>query len=106
MAYLAVTRKGFGDWRRVERHPERRWMVVLELPDSIVRTTARLCHATGSEVLKTEMHRNVLQLDTRDNVLIALTDLKAGERVDFGDQTFTVLQGRSANCARRTSDDR
>jgi hypothetical protein len=35
MAYLAVTRKGFGDWRRVERHPERRCTVVLELPDSI-----------------------------------------------------------------------
>ena len=38
------------------------------------------------------MHRNVLQLDTRDNVLIALTDLKAGEQVDFGDQTYTVLK--------------
>jgi altronate hydrolase len=38
------------------------------------------------------MHRNVLQLDTRDNVLIALTDLKAGERVDFGDQTYTLLK--------------
>src|SRR5580700_9155766 len=38
------------------------------------------------------MHRNVLQLDTRDNVLIALTDLKAGERVDFGDHTYTVLK--------------
>src|SRR5271170_5289814 len=38
------------------------------------------------------MHRNVLQLDTRDNVLIALTDLKAGERVEFGDQTYTLLK--------------
>jgi altronate hydrolase len=36
------------------------------------------------------MHRNVLQLDTRDNVLIALTDLKAGEQVEFGDQTYVL----------------
>jgi hypothetical protein len=35
MASLAVTRKGFGEWRRVERHPKRRWTVVLELPDDI-----------------------------------------------------------------------
>jgi hypothetical protein len=34
----------------------------------------------------------VLQLDTRDNVWIALTDLKAGERVEFGDQTYTLLK--------------
>ena len=38
------------------------------------------------------MHRNMLQLDTRDNVLIGLTDLKAGERVDFGGQTYTLLK--------------
>lgn len=35
------------------------------------------------------MHRNVLQLDIRDNVLIALTDLKAGEQIEFGDQIYT-----------------
>src|ERR1700680_4023930 len=38
------------------------------------------------------MPLNVLQLDSRDNVLIALTDLKAGERVDFGGQTYTLLK--------------
>src|SRR6202140_69258 len=36
------------------------------------------------------MHLNVLQLDSRDNVLIALTDMKAGERVAFGGQTYTL----------------
>src|SRR5450755_1336218 len=32
------------------------------------------------------MHLNVLQLDSRDNVLIALTDLKAGDRVEFNSE--------------------
>ena len=41
---------------------------------------------------------NVLQLDSRDNVLIALTDLKAGERVEFGGQTYTLLN----ECSRQT----
>ncbi len=36
------------------------------------------------------MRLNVLQLDPRDNVLIALTDLKAGERVEFEGQTYTL----------------
>jgi altronate hydrolase len=35
------------------------------------------------------MPRSVLQLDSRDNVLIALTDLKAGEPIEFGGQTYT-----------------
>jgi len=39
------------------------------------------------------MPLNVLQLDPRDNVLIALTDLKAGEQVEFGRQTYVL--GRS-----------
>jgi altronate hydrolase len=38
------------------------------------------------------MPRNVLQLDPRDNVLIALTDLKAGERIEFGSETHTLLK--------------
>jgi altronate hydrolase len=36
------------------------------------------------------MSTTVLQLDARDNVLIALTDLKIGDRVEFGNQTFTA----------------
>jgi altronate hydrolase len=36
------------------------------------------------------MHRTVLQLDSRDNVLIALTDLKAGERVEFSGQSYVL----------------
>jgi altronate hydrolase len=35
------------------------------------------------------MHPSVLQLDSRDNVLIALTDLKSGERVKFGGRNYT-----------------
>ena len=38
----------------------------------------------------TAMKRSVLQLDSRDNVLIALTDLKAGAPVEFGNQTYTL----------------
>jgi altronate hydrolase len=36
------------------------------------------------------MHRSVLQLDSRDNVLIALTDLNAGEQIEFGGQVYTL----------------
>jgi altronate hydrolase len=38
----------------------------------------------------TAMNRSVLQLDSRDNVLIALTDLKAVEPVEFRRQTYTL----------------
>jgi altronate hydrolase len=38
------------------------------------------------------MHLNVLQLDPRDNVLIALTDLKAGERLEFAGQAYSLLK--------------
>lgn len=41
-------------------------------------------------VFKAAMHNNVLQLDQRDNVLIALTDLKAGEEVEFQGQRYTL----------------
>jgi altronate hydrolase len=36
------------------------------------------------------MPSNLLQLDSRDNVLIALTDLKAGDRIEFAGQTYTL----------------
>jgi altronate hydrolase len=36
------------------------------------------------------MHRPVLQLDSRDNVLIALSDLKAGEPIEFAGQVYTL----------------
>ena len=38
------------------------------------------------------MPLNVLQLDPRDNVLIALTDLKAGEHIEFGSETHTLVK--------------
>jgi altronate hydrolase len=36
------------------------------------------------------MLNKVLQLDSRDNVLIALTDLKKGEQVDFSGHSYTL----------------
>ena len=36
------------------------------------------------------MHPSVLQLDSRDNVLIALTDLKAGDQIEFGGHSYTL----------------
>ena len=36
------------------------------------------------------MNLNVLQLDSRDNVLIALTDLKAGDRIAFGGEIYSL----------------
>lgn len=37
------------------------------------------------------MHEPVLQLDDRDNVLIALTDLNSGESVPFGGQKYVLV---------------
>jgi altronate hydrolase len=36
------------------------------------------------------MPRTVLQLDSRDNVLIALADLKSGEAIEFAGQTYAL----------------
>src|SRR5947208_5524126 len=36
------------------------------------------------------MQNNVLKLDSKDNVLIALTDLRRGEQVSFDSQTYTL----------------
>jgi altronate hydrolase len=38
------------------------------------------------------MHSSVLQLDSRDNVLIALTDLKAGARIEFNGEFYTLAK--------------
>jgi len=35
--------------------------------------------------------RNVLQVDPRDNVLIALTDLDAGQQIRFADRAYTLV---------------
>lgn len=40
--------------------------------------------------------RRVLQLDSRDNVLIALADLAAGVRIEFGGQVYTLPKAVSA----------
>src|SRR5207245_3919379 len=36
------------------------------------------------------MQNKVLKLDSKDNVLIALTDLRRGEQVSFDSQTYTL----------------
>lgn len=52
--------------------------------------------ASGSEVETSVMRsdipmvREVLQLDTKDNVLIALHDFRKGEQVHFGDQVYVL----------------
>jgi altronate hydrolase len=40
--------------------------------------------------LETAMSLKLLQLDARDNVLIALSDLKAGDRIEFGSEVYTL----------------
>lgn len=37
------------------------------------------------------MQRKILQIDPRDNVLIALVNLRAGESVDFGGESFQLV---------------
>ncbi len=37
------------------------------------------------------MADKLLQLDSRDNVLVALTDLKQGEQIDFSGKTYTLV---------------
>ena len=39
------------------------------------------------------MPDRVLQLDSRDNVLIALTDLSQGEQIEFAGNTYTLVSG-------------
>jgi altronate hydrolase len=46
--------------------------------------------APGAGHLELMTHRSVLQLDSGDNVLIALTDLKAGEHVEFAGDVYTL----------------
>ena len=36
------------------------------------------------------MENAVLQLDPKDNVLVALQDLRQGERINFADQTYIL----------------
>lgn len=42
------------------------------------------------------MNHRVLQLDSRDDVLVALTDLKQGEAVEFAGKTHTLVSNVSA----------
>jgi len=42
------------------------------------------------------MHRSVLQLDSRDNVLIALTDLKGSEGIEFAGHIYTPSKNVAA----------
>ena len=37
------------------------------------------------------MQKTVLQLDPKDNVLIALRELKAGDQIPFGEQSYTLV---------------
>ncbi len=50
------------------------------------------------------MQEKVLQLDSRDNVLIALVDLKLGEEVDFSENSYTLLSSVPAKHKFATED--
>ena len=50
------------------------------------------------------MPDRVLQLDSRDNVLIALTDLSQGEQIEFAGNTYTLVSGVPAKHKFATQD--
>jgi altronate hydrolase len=50
------------------------------------------------------MQNKVLQLDSRDNVLIALTDLAQGEQIPFASQTYTLVSNVPAKHKFATED--
>ena len=50
------------------------------------------------------MPDRVLQLDSRDNVLIALTDLSPGEQIEFAGNTYTLVSGVPAKHKFATQD--
>src|ERR1700687_5767207 len=50
------------------------------------------------------MADKVLKLDSRDNVLVALTDLKAGEQIDFSGKKYTLVSSVSAKHKFATQD--
>lgn len=50
------------------------------------------------------MADKVLKLDSRDNVLVALTDLKQGEQIEFAGQTYTLVSSVPAKHKFATQD--
>ena len=48
--------------------------------------------------------RQILQLDPQDNVVVALTDLKSGESVGFGSQSYTLVSNVPAKHKFATQD--
>ena len=50
------------------------------------------------------MPDKVLQLDSRDNVLVALTDLKPGEQVEFSGKSYTLVSNVPAKHKFATQD--
>ena len=50
------------------------------------------------------MTERVLKLDSRDNVLVALTDLKQGEQVEFSGKSYTLASNVPAKHKFATQD--
>src|SRR5437762_6916486 len=48
--------------------------------------------------------QRVLQLDPRDNVLIALTDLRQGDQIEFAEKTYSLVSGVPAKHKFATTD--
>ena len=51
-----------------------------------------------------QQQRQILQLDSKDNVVVALTDLKSGESVEFGSRTYTLVSNVPAKHKFATED--
>src|ERR1700676_2724527 len=100
MGFSATTPGDFTSWRQVRNRPCRDSRLgcpsrEARQPSPGRRTMKEGCFTIcrpirDKNTLQTAMPLNVLQLDSRDNVLIALDDLKAGDRVAFGGQTYTL----------------
>src|ERR1700736_5202255 len=100
MVFSATTPGDFTSWRQVRNRPCRDSR--LGCPSREARQPSqgrRTMHEGGFTICRpisdkkpyqTAKPLNVLQLDSRDNVLIALDDLKAGDRVAFGGQPYTL----------------
>src|SRR5580704_9768129 len=83
-------RRDFGGWERIDRQQTLQDMGNTGLPRAADVYNRRANR--GVRGYSMAMPLSVLQLDPRDGVLIALTDLKAGERVEFKDQVYRLAK--------------
>src|SRR5271170_8453974 len=73
--------------RHAQLRPSPRPMTTVVAPASRGRRRPSVAAMPGNR----QMQTNVLKLDPRDNVLVALTPLRKGEQISFSDKTYTLL---------------